>query len=137
MALGAERGRVIAHGDARRHDSSYARLAIGVLLAMLCARYIKSQLYDITSVNPVVMAGAIVALDVAAAIAGIVLAKRAASINPARGIADGVGQVQDTCRPFRMERGQGARRRQPTASAARLEGARATGLCTPRVCQKD
>ncbi len=49
---------------------------------MLCVRYVKSQLYEITSVNFTVMAGAIVTLAVAAAIAGIIPAKRAASIDP-------------------------------------------------------
>jgi ABC-type antimicrobial peptide transport system permease subunit len=53
---------------------------------MLCVRYVKSQLYEITSVNLAVMTGAIVTLGVAAAIAGIIPARRAASINPVQAL---------------------------------------------------
>jgi ABC-type antimicrobial peptide transport system permease subunit len=53
---------------------------------MLCVRYVKSQLYDITSVNLTVMIGAIVTLGLAAAIAGIIPARRAASIDPVRAL---------------------------------------------------
>jgi ABC-type antimicrobial peptide transport system permease subunit len=63
-----------------------AGLAIGAPVAMLCVRYVKSQLFEITSVNPAVMAGAIVTLGVAAAIAGIIPAKRAASIDPVQAL---------------------------------------------------
>ena len=45
-----------------------------------------SQLYDITSVNFAVMAGAIAILGVSAAIAGLVPARRAASIDPVRAL---------------------------------------------------
>ena len=61
-------------------------LAIGAPVAMLCVRYVKSQLFEITSVNPAVMTGAIVTLGVAAAIAGIIPARRAASINPVQAL---------------------------------------------------
>jgi predicted permease len=72
MALGAERGRVIAMVMRGTMLQALAGLAIGAPVAMLCVRYVKSQLYEITSVNPAVMAGAIVTLGVAAAIAGII-----------------------------------------------------------------
>ena len=49
---------------------------------MWSVRYIKSQLYGITSVNFTVMVAAIGTLAVAAAIAGIIPAKRATSITP-------------------------------------------------------
>ncbi len=49
---------------------------------MLCVRYVKAQLYEITSVNSSVMVGAIVVLAVAACIAGLIPASRAATINP-------------------------------------------------------
>ena len=61
-------------------------LVIGVPVVFLCIRFIKSQLYEITRVNSVVMIGAIVVLGVAAAIAGIIPAKRAASIDPVRAL---------------------------------------------------
>ena len=82
----AERGLVIAmvmHGTMLQ---ALAGLAIGAPVAMLCVRFVKSQLYEITSVNLVVMTGAIVALGVAAAIAGIIPAKRAASIDPVQAL---------------------------------------------------
>jgi len=50
-------------------------------------RFVKSQLYEITSVNTLVMAGAIGVLTLAACIAGIIPALRAASINPVQASA--------------------------------------------------
>ncbi len=86
MALGAERSRVIAMVMRGAMLQALVGLAIGAPVAMLCVRYVKSQLYDITSVNFTVMAGAIVTLAVAAAIAGIIPARRAASINPVQAL---------------------------------------------------
>jgi macrolide transport system ATP-binding/permease protein len=57
-------------------------LVIGAPVAMLCVRYVKSLLYDITSANFTVMLLSIGTLAAAAAIAGIIPARRAASINP-------------------------------------------------------
>ena len=86
MALGAQRGRVIAMVMRGAMVQAVAGLAIGAPVAMLCVRYVKSQLFEITSVNPTVMTGAIVTLGVAAAIAGIIPARRAASINPVQAL---------------------------------------------------
>jgi ABC-type antimicrobial peptide transport system permease subunit len=61
-------------------------LAIGIPVAVFCVRYVKSQLFDITSVNPTVMAGAIGVLALAACIAGLIPARRAASINPVKAL---------------------------------------------------
>ena len=55
-------------------------------LAIFCARFVKSQLYEITSANALVMAIAIGVLTLAAAIAGIIPARRAASIDPVRAL---------------------------------------------------
>jgi ABC-type antimicrobial peptide transport system permease subunit len=55
-------------------------------VAIFCVRYVKSQLYEVTSVNVLVMAIAIGILAVAAAIAGIIPACRAASIDPVRAL---------------------------------------------------
>jgi macrolide transport system ATP-binding/permease protein len=57
-------------------------LGIGIPLALLCARFVKSQLYEITSADFSVMAGSVATLALAAFIAGIIPARRAASINP-------------------------------------------------------
>ncbi len=61
---------------------AFLGLIVGAPVAMLCVRYVKAQLYEITSVNLGVMAVAIVVLVVAACIAGMIPARRAASINP-------------------------------------------------------
>jgi macrolide transport system ATP-binding/permease protein len=86
MALGAARSRVIGmvmHGAMLQ---TVAGLAIGIPVAIFCVRYVKSQLYEITSVNAPVMAVAIGVLALAAAIAGIIPARRAASIDPVRAL---------------------------------------------------
>jgi ABC-type antimicrobial peptide transport system permease subunit len=61
-------------------------LAIGIPIALLCVRYVKTLLYDVTSADATVMAGAIVTLSLAACIAGIIPARRAASINPVQAL---------------------------------------------------
>ncbi|MGB6191096.1 MAG: ABC transporter permease [Terracidiphilus sp.] len=86
MALGAERGRVVGMVMRGAMVQALTGLAVGVPVAMLCVRYVKSQLYEITSVNFAVMATAIVTLAVAAAIAGLIPARRAASIDPVRAL---------------------------------------------------
>lgn len=86
MALGAERGRVIAMVMRGALLQALIGLVIGVPIVILTMRFIKSQLYEVTSVNPSVMAGAVVVLVVAAAVAGIIPAKRAASIDPVRAL---------------------------------------------------
>jgi predicted permease len=86
MALGAERIRVIGMVMRGAMLQAIIGLALGIPVAMLCVRYVKSQLYDITSVNANVMAAAIATLAVAAAIAGIIPARRAASIDPVKAL---------------------------------------------------
>jgi predicted permease len=86
MALGAARGRVIGTVMRGAMLQTVAGLAIGIPVAIFCVRYVKSQLFDITSVNVRVMAVAIGVLVAAAAIAGIIPARRAASIDPVRAL---------------------------------------------------
>jgi len=86
MALGAARARVIGTVMCGAMLQAVAGLAIGIPVAIFCVRYIKSQLYEITSVNVPVMTIAIGVLALAAAIAGIIPARRAASIDPARAL---------------------------------------------------
>ena len=61
-------------------------LAIGIPVAIFCVRYVKSQLYEITRVNVPTMIIAIGVLVFAAAIAGIIPARRAASIDPVQAL---------------------------------------------------
>jgi len=86
MALGAARSRVIASVMRGAMLQTTIGLAIGVPIAIFCVRYVKSQLYEITSVNIPVMSIAIGVLIVAAAIAGIIPAQRAASIDPVKAL---------------------------------------------------
>ena len=86
MALGAERTRVIGMVMRGAMTQAFLGLIVGVPIAMLCVRYIKAQLYEIASVNLSVMAVAIVVLVVAACIAGMIPARRAASINPVQAL---------------------------------------------------
>jgi predicted permease len=82
MALGAERRGVVAMVMRGALTQIALGLAIGIPVAMLSVRLVKAQLYEITSADPSVIAGAIVTLAVAAAIAGMIPARRAASIEP-------------------------------------------------------
>jgi len=86
MALGAARSRVIGAVMRGAMLQAVAGLAIGVPVAIFCVRFVKSQLYETTSVNVPVMAIAIGVLMLAAAIAGIIPARRAASIDPVRAL---------------------------------------------------
>jgi len=86
MALGAERGNVIALVMSGAMIQAALGLAIGIPVALLCVRFVKTQLYGITSADVSVMAGAIATLSVAACIAGIIPARRAASIDPVQAL---------------------------------------------------
>ena len=86
MALGAARTRVIGTVVRGAMLQAVTGLAIGVPLAVFCVRYVKSQLYEITSVSVPVMTVAIAVLVSAAAIAGFIPALRAASIDPVRAL---------------------------------------------------
>ncbi|HKW17510.1 MAG TPA: ABC transporter permease [Terriglobales bacterium] len=86
MALGAGRGHVIGAVMRGAMLQAAIGLAIGIPVAIFCVRYVKSQLYDITRVNVPVMIIAIGVLALAAAIAGIIPAQRAASIDPVQAL---------------------------------------------------
>ncbi len=86
MALGAARSQVIGMVMRGAMLQAIAGLAIGIPVAIFCVRYVKSQLYEITSVNVPVMAIAVGVLVLTAAIAGLIPARRAASIDPVRAL---------------------------------------------------
>jgi len=86
MALGAERMRVISMIMRGAVIQTALGLAIGIPVAWFCVRFVKTQLYETTSANPTVMLGAIVTLAVAACIAGIIPARRAATIDPVKAL---------------------------------------------------
>jgi len=86
MALGAGRSRVVGTIMRGAMLQAVAGLAIGVPVAIFCVRYVKSQLYEVTNMNVPVMTIAIGVLVLAAAISGIIPARRAASIDPVRAL---------------------------------------------------
>ncbi len=86
MALGAERGRVIAMVMRGALIQVILGLAIGIPTALLCVRYVKSQLYEIQGVDTSVMLIAIFTLAIAACLAGLIPARRAASTDPAQAL---------------------------------------------------
>jgi macrolide transport system ATP-binding/permease protein len=86
MALGAERTRVIGMVMRGAMAQALLGLIVGAPIAMLCVRYVKAQLYEVASVDLGVMAVAVVVLVVAACIAGMIPARRAASINPVQAL---------------------------------------------------
>ena len=86
MALGAERGRVIAMVLRGAMTQAVIGLAIGIPIALSCERYIKAQLYDVPGVDAAVLAATILTLAVAACIAGLIPARRAASTDPAQSL---------------------------------------------------
>ena len=86
MALGAGRGGVIAMVLRGAILQTALGLMIGIPVALLCVRFVKAQLYEITRADARVMAGAILVLGIAAWIAAIIPARRGASINPVQAL---------------------------------------------------
>ena len=86
MALGATRARVIGTVMRPAMLQAFAGLAVGIPVAIFCVRYVKSQLYDITTVNVPVMAISIAVLALAATVAGLIPAQRAASTDPVKAL---------------------------------------------------
>ncbi|UWZ82324.1 ABC transporter permease [Occallatibacter riparius] len=86
MALGARRATVTAMVVRGALVQALIGLGIGLGVAMLCVRGIESQLYEIKGVDPGVLTGAVLMLIAAALLAGLIPARRAASIEPARAL---------------------------------------------------
>jgi predicted permease len=82
MALGADRGNVVRMVLRGAFTQVGIGLAIGISIAILGGRFMASQLFEVRSWDPVSMGIAIIVLSAAAALAGIIPARRAASIEP-------------------------------------------------------
>jgi predicted permease len=82
MALGAERSGVMAMVMRGAMMQTLLGLAIGIPVALVCVRFVKAQLYEIAGADASVIAIAILTLAVAACVAGMIPARRAASIDP-------------------------------------------------------
>ena len=84
MALGAERAGVVGlvMGDAILQ--AVVGIGIGIPAALLGVRFVKNQLYEVNGVDLLVLAGAALAMLLAASLAGWIPSRRAASIDPAQ-----------------------------------------------------
>ena len=86
IAVGAERLSVIAVVMRGAIMQIALGLAIGIPVALVSVRFIKAQLYEISSADPNVLLGAIATVTMAACVAGIIPARRAASIDPVQAL---------------------------------------------------
>jgi len=86
MALGAERGGVIAMVMRGAIIQIALGLGIGIPIALVCVRFVKAQLYEVSNADTRVMMGAIVTLAAAACVAGVIPARRAASTDPVQAL---------------------------------------------------
>jgi ABC-type antimicrobial peptide transport system permease subunit len=86
MALGAERSGVVAMILRSALLQTVTGLAIGVPVAFYGVTLVKSQLYEMTTVSGGALAVAVGTLLAAACVAGLIPARRAASVDPARAL---------------------------------------------------
>jgi ABC-type antimicrobial peptide transport system permease subunit len=86
MAVGAERASVVAMVMRGAIIQIAVGLAIGLPAAMVGVRFVKTLLYEITSVNPMLVLGAAATLMAAACVAGMIPARHAASIDPVQAL---------------------------------------------------
>jgi ABC-type antimicrobial peptide transport system permease subunit len=86
MALGAQRSEVTA--PVLRGALGYALwgLLIGIPAALACVRFVQAQLYEVKGVDPAVLLRSVLTLASAAFFAGVIPARRAASIEPAQAL---------------------------------------------------
>jgi predicted permease len=82
MALGADRGNVVRMVLMNAFSRVAIGLGIGIVIALVGGHYMADQLYGVKPYDPVSLAVAVVVLAIAAAIAGFLPARRAASIEP-------------------------------------------------------
>jgi macrolide transport system ATP-binding/permease protein len=82
MAVGAERVRVVAMVLRDALTQAGLGLAIGIPTALVCARFIEAQLYEVKGVGAAVLLTSLITLAAAAFLAGFIPAQRAASIDP-------------------------------------------------------
>jgi ABC-type antimicrobial peptide transport system permease subunit len=82
MALGANRGNVVALVLRGASWQVGLGLAIGIPAALLGGHLMATQLYNVSTYDPLTLASAVLVLAAFAAIAGFIPARRAASIEP-------------------------------------------------------
>lgn len=82
MALGARRSGVIALIVRETIVLAGSAVLVTIPLTMLAARAVRSQLFGVSVADPVVYGAGILAIGLVAAMAGLIPATRAASVNP-------------------------------------------------------
>ena len=82
MALGANRGSVVRMVLLGAFVQVGLGLALGIPIAVFGGRYLADQLYEVRPSDPLSISIAVVVLSLAAALAGLIPALRAASIEP-------------------------------------------------------
>lgn len=86
MAMGAGRSSVVGMVLREAMMQAGIGLAIGIPVALLCVRYVQSQLYEVVGHDTTVLAAAIGALAISACAAGLIPAQRAASTDPVKAL---------------------------------------------------
>jgi predicted permease len=86
MALGADRGDVLREILKHALSQVLVGLALGVPLALVLGRLMAAHLYNVSSSNPLILGGAFGTLVIAAVLAALVPARRAASIEPVQAL---------------------------------------------------
>ena len=82
MALGADRSNVVRMVLRGAFLQVGLGLALGIPVALLGGRFMADQLYEVRAYDPLSLVIAVVVLSLAAALAGFIPARRAASIEP-------------------------------------------------------
>jgi ABC-type antimicrobial peptide transport system permease subunit len=86
MALGADRSGVVAMILRSALLQTLLGLAIGIPVAFYGVTLVKSQLYELTTVSSSALVVAVGILLAAACVAGVIPARRAASVDPVRAL---------------------------------------------------
>jgi ABC-type antimicrobial peptide transport system permease subunit len=82
MALGADRGHVIAMVLRGACWQTGIGLGLGIPLAIVAGRLMKDQLYGVQPWDPIMLTGATILLALAALVASVVPVRRAAGVEP-------------------------------------------------------
>ena len=82
IALGASRGRVMILVMRRALTLAGIGLLFGLPLTIAAGSLIRNQLYGVSSTDPMTLACAVLALTLASVLAGVLPARRAASVDP-------------------------------------------------------
>lgn len=86
MAMGAGRGSVVSMVLREAMMQAVIGLAIGIPVALLCVRFVQSQLYSVAGHDATVLSAAIATLIGSTFAAGLIPARRAASADPVKAL---------------------------------------------------